>query len=104
MARLLDSGETPPRAEEDAMTTNDRFQDEMARLRTLRDELRVQANLAAKEVRDHFEETEKRWEELESHVRGVGRESRDAMRDLGEAGRNLLHEIRHAYERIRGQL
>ncbi len=78
--------------------------DEIETLRTLRDELRVQANLAAKEVRDRFDETEKRWTELESQIQGIGRESREAARDLGEAGRALLDEIRHAYERIRAQL
>ena len=86
------------------MSAGERFQDEIDRLRTLRDELRVQANLAAKEVRDRFEETEKRWEALEAQIEGIGRESREAMHDVGEAGRELLEEIRHAYERIRTQL
>lgn len=86
------------------MTANERLHNEIEKLRTLRDELRVQANLAAKEIRDRFDETEKRWVELESQLQGIGRESREAARDIGEAGRGLLDEIRHAYERIRAQL
>lgn len=86
------------------MPTHERFHEEIDRLRTLRDELRVQANLAAKEVRDRFEESERRWEALETHAKGISRASRDAMRDVGEAGRGLLDEVRHAYERIRAEL
>ncbi len=83
---------------------SDRLHEEIDRLRTLRDELRVQANLAAKDIRDRFEETEKRWEAFEAHAEEVGRESREAAHDVGEAGRELLREIRNAYERIRAQL
>ena len=82
----------------------ERVREEIDRLRALRDELRVQANLAAKEVRDRFEETEKRWEAFEAHAEGVGRESKEAIHDIGEAGRELLREIRNAYDRIRAQL
>lgn len=84
--------------------SDDGVREEIDRLRALRDELRVQANLAAKEVRDRFEEVEKRWEAFEVHAEGIGRESKEAMHDVGEAGRDLLREIRNAYERIRAQL
>lgn len=89
---------------EEIVMASERLHEEIDRLRTVRDELRVQANLGAKEVRDRFEETEKRWGELEVHLKGISHESREAMRDIGEAGRELLHEIRHAYERIRAQV
>lgn len=85
------------------MKTHERFQEEIDQLRTLRDELRVQMNLAAKDARDLFEEMESRWIDLEAHLKGIGRESRDAMHDVEDAGRKLAHEIRRAYERIRAQ-
>ncbi len=78
--------------------------DEIQQLKTSRDELRVQLNLAARETRDRFEATEKRWHELEARLRAVGRESREAMDDVGEATRLLRDEIREAYRHIRDAL
>ena len=86
------------------MSKSERLHEEIDRLRAMRDELRVRAHLAAKEVRDGFEKTEKRWTELESHLPAARREGGAAMRDIGEAGRELVHSIRKAYERIKDQL
>lgn len=74
---------------------------EIGALRTLRDELRVQLNLASKEARDAFEAAEKNWQKLEGHLRVVERESRKELQGVGEAARGLIKEIRRAYTRIR---
>lgn len=74
---------------------------EIESLRTLRDELRVQLNLAGKEARDAFEAAEKNWQKLEGRMKVVERESRKELQDVGEAARALLKEIRRAYTRIR---
>ena len=70
-------------------------------LRTLRDELRVQLNLAGKEARDLFESAEKSWQKLEGRLRVVERESRTEIHSVGAAARALLEEIGRAYKRIR---
>ena len=80
------------------------LREELNALRTLRDELRVQTNLAAKEARDHFETAEKHWREFESRAKYVGQESKEILEDVGEAGVRLLKEIREAYQKIRALL
>jgi hypothetical protein len=77
------------------------FEDEIETLKTLRDELRVQLNLAGKDARDLFAKAETSWQKLESRAELVGKESRGALRDVGEAARNLVDEIKEAYRHIR---
>jgi len=77
------------------------FEDEIETLKTLRDELRVQLNLAGKDARDLFAQAETSWQKLESRAELVGKESRGALHDVGEAARHLLDEIKEAYRHIR---
>jgi hypothetical protein len=73
------------------------FEREIDTLRTLRDELRVQLNLAGKQARDLFESAEKSWIKLEARLRLVESESR-------KEARTLVGEIRDAYKRLRALL
>ncbi len=77
------------------------FEDEIETLKTLRDELRVQLNLAGKDARDLFAQAETSWQKLESRAELVGKESRGALHDVGEAARHLADEIKEAYRHIR---
>ena len=77
------------------------FEDEIETLKTLRDELRVQLNLAGKDARDLFAKAESSWQKLESQAERVSKESRGALLDVGEAARNLADEIKEAYRHIR---
>lgn len=77
------------------------FEDEIETLKTLRDELRVQLNLAGKDARDLFAKAETSWQKLEGQAEFVAKESRGALRDVGEAARNLADEIKEAYRHIR---
>lgn len=77
------------------------FEDEIETLKTLRDELRVQLNLAGKDARDRFAQAEATWQKLEGRVEHAGKESAGALRDVGEAARLLVDEIKEAYRHIR---
>lgn len=77
------------------------LESEVDTLRTLRDELRVQLNLAGKEARDLFDSAEKSWQKLEGRLRLVERESRQEFHGVGDAARTLVKEIRDAYRRVR---
>jgi hypothetical protein len=77
------------------------FEDELATLRTLRDELRVQVNLAAKDARDLFTQAEKGWDRLEGKAGLLKKESSAALLDVGEAARLVVSEIQEAYRHIR---
>lgn len=70
------------------------FEREVETLRALRDELRVQLNLAGKEARDLYESAEKSWAKLEGRLRLVERESR-------KEAKTVAGEIRAAYKRLR---
>jgi len=65
---------------------NDVVRNSLSALRTLRDEIRVDLNLASKEVRD-------RWRRLEARLRAAETHARDARRD---AARNLTGVVESA--------
>ena len=79
----------------------ERFAEEIDALRRVRDELRLQVNLATKEARDAFETAEHAWHKLEGRLRLIERESKKELEGVGEAVRELAKEIRDAYKRVR---
>ncbi len=80
---------------------DEKVKPELDALRTLRDELRVQMNLAGKDARTLFESAEKTWQKLESRARLVGRETREELVELRKAAKPLIKELHRAYARIR---
>ena len=83
---------------------DDRLEEIVGKLKTERDELRVQLHLLAAEAKDEWEEVEKRWEHLESRMKRVGDAAADAGDDVAAAGKQLAEEIGSAYQRIRKSL
>lgn len=79
----------------------DRLEDALAKLRTERDELRVQLHLLKAEARDEWDAVEKKWTQLEQKYDRIYEETRDASGDVGEAFHQLADEIRQAYRRVR---
>ena len=90
--------------EESVSDLGNRFQDDLNALRRARDELCVQIHLGAAEAKEAWEHMEKKWSEVEAKAKLVAREAQEPLRDVGEAGRMLLDEIRQGYERIRKAL
>ncbi len=74
---------------------------EFESLRTTRDELRVQLHLGAAEVRDRWEELERAWQHLESHVKRLAETASEATDDVEQAASLLVDEIKHGYQRIK---
>jgi len=70
------------------------------RLKTERDELKVQMHLARAELRDEYEELETRFGELESRGKRVRDETGDSAEQLEAAAKLLAEEIKAGYERI----
>ena len=83
---------------------SERLSSELDELRRVRDELRVQAHLAAAEVRDLWDETEDKLGQLDSKVKAVSSVAEQELEEVGRAARGLVDEIRTAYERIRRSL
>ena len=70
-------------------------------LKEQRDELRVRLHLAKAEARDEFEKLEKRWEHARGRLAVIGKEAGEASKDVGDAARLVLDEIRAGYQRVR---
>ena len=66
-------------------------------LRTERDELRVQLNLAKMEVREQWESVESQWEYVESKIEGFGSEA-------AHSSKKIVGEIADSYKRLRKTL
>ena len=77
---------------------------ERDRLAAMRDELRVQIHLAAAELRDRYEEAERSWHRLEGRAAVVSDTAKEEAKDVREAARLLLSEIREGYEHIKARL
>lgn len=83
---------------------DDKMEEIFAKLKTERDELRVQLHLLAAEAKDEWEEMEKHWDHLESRMKRVGDAAADAGGEVAAAGKQLAEEIENAYQRIRKSL
>jgi hypothetical protein len=77
------------------------IEQELDHLRTLRDEFKVQAHLGRAEVRDLWEQGEKRFRELEAVVDGKRKQAREPLEQIGEAAELLIEEIKNGYDRLR---
>jgi len=81
-----------------------RIEEELEALRRVRDELRVQMHLAQADARDLWDEMEGKFHELEGKASTVARAAEEPLRDVGEAAKLLVDEIRDGYRRIRKAL
>jgi CBS domain-containing protein len=77
---------------------------EIDELRRVRDELKVRVHLAKAEAKDRWDELEHKFRSLESKGHQIAQASKEPLRDVGEAARLLVDEIREGYRRIREAL
>jgi len=104
-AALLREAAVPDEAEEGLLgDLGGRFEHDVASLRRIRDELRVQMHLARAEAGDLFEELEQRWHELEKRLEQVAGEARKPMDEARDAARGLVDELKDGYRKIRNSL
>lgn len=84
--------------------TEERLQKLVERLRQERDELRVRSHLLGAELRDEWEEMERKWEHVETRLERLRESARESSGDVGAAVSQLGEEIAHAYQRMRDAL
>jgi cytochrome c556 len=79
------------------------FDDMLEELKQKRDELRVQMNLASKEVKEEWDELEEKMDEFSSKAKKLAADAKlkETGSGLGDALGQLGHEIKLGYERIR---
>lgn len=78
-----------------------RWQEELAELRRLRDELRVQAHLGALDAKETWETLEAKWPSIEARLHELEHESQVAFEHVGKAMSGLLAELRRGYDSLR---
>lgn len=71
------------------------------RLKTERDELKVRLHLARAELRDEYNDLDKRLGELENRGKRIRDETGESAEQLEAAAGLLADEIKAGYERIR---
>ena len=86
------------------MTWKDRLSEEIDTLRTIRDELRLQIHLGQSDVREKWEQLEKKWQHLDARVQVLTDASRESLDSVGQAGRLLVDEIRDGYRALKALL
>lgn len=76
----------------------------VAELQTQRDELRLKLHLAKADAKTEWEKLEKKWEHLRGKLEVIGREAKDAGKDVLSATRLVARELKDGYERVRALL
>lgn len=78
-----------------------RIEQQVEKLKTRRDELRVQLDLGKKDAEDAWDEAEKKWNVLESHLLRLKREGEEVAEDVGEAAEILIDEIKDGFRSLK---
>ena len=75
-------------------------------LKQKRDELRVQVNLASREIKDEWEDLEEKMQEFSGKAKEFAGEAglQETGKGLGHAMGELGHEIKLGYQRVRDAL
>jgi hypothetical protein len=77
---------------------------EIDRLATLRDELKVKLALAKQEVQQEWGKLEGTWDNIQDEVKLVGEQSKEPAQQISAGFRALLDQLKHGYDQIRSQL
>lgn len=79
------------------------FDDIVAELKQRRDELRVKIHLASKDIKDEWDELEKKMEEFSDKAQQFSEDAKlkETGAGIGDALKQLGGELKRGYERIR---
>ncbi len=70
-------------------------------LKTQRDMLVLKVHLAKADVKDEWQELEKKWEQFSARSEQVKREIQGTAGDVGEDLKHLSEDLREGYSRIK---
>ncbi len=82
----------------------ERFDEELERLRQRRDELRVKLDLGKMEARDAWAAAEKSWVRLEGKVGQLAREGEEVADDVKDAVEHLVDEVKDGFARLKSMI
>lgn len=76
----------------------------LAKLKTQRDELKLQAHLFKAEAREEWEKAEARLQHIQQQAKRAGDASGEVGEDILEATKNVGRQIQDGYKKIRNSL
>lgn len=74
------------------------------KVKTQRDELRVQSHLGRAEFKDEWGELEKKWESAEQNLKQVQGDAKETTDEWLASAKVVMEELSSAYDRIKGRL
>ncbi len=74
------------------------------KLKTQRDEMKVQAHLARAEFRDEWNEVEEKWQKAEQAFDRVQDQAIETTAEMQKSAKVIMEEIASTYERIKQRL
>lgn len=83
---------------------NEDFEKLWEKVKTQRDELRVQSHLAQAELKDEWQELEQKWDSAEQNLKKMQGEAKDTTDELVASAKVVMEELSSAYDRIKGRL
>ncbi|NQX89876.1 MAG: hypothetical protein HRT77_14560 [Halioglobus sp.] len=83
---------------------NEDFEKLWEKVKTQRDELRVQSHLAQAELKDEWGELEKKWASAEHNLKQMQAGAKDTTDELMTSAKVVMDELSSAYDRIRARL
>lgn len=83
---------------------DERLNEALESLKTLRDEVRLQIHLGKAELKDEWEQLEHKWQETEQKIEAVGEEAKEKAEDVHNALNVVVEELSSAYSRIKQRL
>lgn len=83
---------------------NSDIEDFWKKLKTQRDEMQVQAHLARAELRDEWEEVEKKWQQAEHKFDRLQDQAVETTAEMQRSARVIMEEIAKTYDRIKQRL
>jgi hypothetical protein len=80
------------------------FKRELEALATIRDELRVKAHLAKKDVQDELDNLETKWLRVDEELQRVKAHAKQDVQALSQSARELVLDLKQGYESIKRRL
>jgi len=74
------------------------------KLKTQRDEMKVQTHLARAEFRDEWDEVEKKWQKAEQQLNRVQDHAIETTAEMQRSAKVVMEELASTYDRIKERL
>ena len=82
------------------MAIRDEFDNLLSRLKTERDQLKLQIHLASMEAKEEFEAAEKAWDQFKGKAATIADEAAQTSDEYVARAKIVGEELREAYKRI----